>query len=391
MKTLKWILVSAIFLFAASACRESVDDCAYQGNFLKINQYQVLASHNSYRLRTYDPILQFMYANPQLLPPDFNPDDWDYSHVALEEQFSNYGIRSIEIDVYDDPDGGLFYNRMGLFVLGMPFESGEPALLEPGLKVLHVPDLDYQTHYLTFKQTLQAVKNWSERHYDHLPIVIQIEPKEDNIYELMGPPFTNTKAFTKTSLGTIDQEIRAVFGADLPGVITPDDIRGNYSSLNEAVQHNAWPELILARGKVIFVMDGSGNETADYLDGHPSLANRAMFVYAEPGKPEAAFLKYEDPRDFVGEIQNYVAKGYMIRTRADADTREARTGDVTRREAAFASGAQIISTDYYRPDPRGFMGPGWTTYCVKMPAGIIALPNPVNAPATAFDCPIGEY
>jgi len=391
MKSFRLILATAILVVVASACRQEVDDCAYQGNFLKINQYQVLASHNSYRIRTFDPILQFMYANPQMLPPGFSPDDWDYTHVPLEEQFNTYGIRSIELDVYDDPDGGLFYNRMGLAVLGMPFESGEPALLQPGLKVLHVADLDYQSHYLTFKQALQAVKTWSERHYDHLPIVIQIEPKEDNLYAHLGPPFTNTLPFNKSSLETIDQEIRAVFGADLPGVITPDDLRGNYASLNEAVQNNAWPELVLARGKVLFVMDGTGNETADYLDGHPSLANRAMFVYAEPGKPEAAFLKYEDPRGFVEEIRNYVSMGYMIRTRADADTREARTGDVSRREAAFSSGAQLISTDYYRPDPRGSMGPGWTPYCVKLPAGLIALPNPVNAPVGAWECPIGEY
>jgi hypothetical protein len=37
----------------------------------------------------------------------------------------------------------------------------------------------------------------------------------------------------------------------------------------------------------------------------------------------------------------------MVRTRSDADTREARTGDKTRFEAAVRSGAQLISTDYY--------------------------------------------
>ena len=42
-----------------------------------------------------------------------------------------------------------------------------------------------------------------------------------------------------------------------------------------------------------------------------------------------------------------VKKGYMVRTRADADTEEARRNDKTVFQAACASGAQIITTDYY--------------------------------------------
>lgn len=390
MKSLRVSFAVLLTLLVTNSCRVDEDGCAQQVNNLKINEYQILASHNSYRIKTFDPILQFMYANPQMLPPGFNPDDWDYGHVPLEEQFDGYGIRSIELDVFNDPNGGLFYNRMGLAVLGMSPESGEAALLEPGLKIMHFPDLDFQTHYFTFKQALYAVKAWSEKHYDHLPLVIQVEPKEDNPYAMLGAPFTNTLPFDKSSIETIDQEIKAVFGSDLPGVITPDDVRGNYATLNEAIKYGAWPALVSARGKILFVMDGSENETPDYLDGHPSLKDRAMFVYAEPGKPEAAFLKYEDPRGFQEEIQNYVTHGYMVRTRADADTREARNGDVSRREAAFASGAQIISTDYYRSDPRGNSTAGWTNYMVKLPGAFLARPNPVNAVTNGWDCPILE-
>lgn len=48
-------------------------------------------------------------------------------------------------------------------------------------------------------------------------------------------------------------------------------------------------------------------------------------------------------------IQELVKKGYLIRTRADSDTSEARTGDYSKFEKAKSSGAQIISTDYYIP------------------------------------------
>lgn len=47
------------------------------------------------------------------------------------------------------------------------------------------------------------------------------------------------------------------------------------------------------------------------------------------------------------KIKENVKKGYIVRTRSDSDTREARTNDYRSFEAAKASGAQIISTDYY--------------------------------------------
>ena len=41
-----------------------------------------------------------------------------------------------------------------------------------------------------------------------------------------------------------------------------------------------------------------------------------------------------------------------MRTRSDAETVESRNNDNRRMLAAFNSGAQIISTDYYKPDTR---------------------------------------
>jgi len=41
----------------------------------------------------------------------------------------------------------------------------------------------------------------------------------------------------------------------------------------------------------------------------------------------------------------------MVITRADEDTLEARRHSTARRDAAFASGAQIVQTDFAKPDP----------------------------------------
>ena len=54
---------------------------------------------------------------------------------------------------------------------------------------------------------------------------------------------------------------------------------------------------------------------------------------------------------------------------------QARTGDTTDREAALASGATFVSTDYPVPDPA--FGTG---YFVEMPGGMPARCNPVTAP-----------
>ena len=58
-------------------------------------------------------------------------------------------------------------------------------------------------------------------------------------------------------------------------------------------------------------------------------------------------LVVNDPVGEFERIQRLVRQGFIVRTRADANTVEARTGDVTRRDRALASGAQLVSTDYY--------------------------------------------
>ena len=103
-----------------------------------------------------------------------------------------------------------------------------------------------------------------------------------------------------------------------------------------------------------------------YKAGHPSLQGRAMFVYASPGTPEAAFVILNDPVSKFTQIQQRVSQGYIVRTRSDSNTDQARTEDYTDMNAAFASWAQIVSTDYYRPDPRAGTA-GWTNYQVKFP------------------------
>lgn len=111
-----------------------------------------------------------------------------------------------------------------------------------------------------------------------------------------------------------------------------------------------------------------------------------MFTSSPIGSPEAAFLKLNDPITDADAIRQAVADGYVVRTRADAGTAQARTGDATTRDAALESGAQWVSTDYPVDDAR--FPPA---YVVAIPEGIPARCNPVRVPencsSTAIEDP----
>ena len=88
--------------------------------------------------------------------------------------------------------------------------------------------------------------------------------------------------------------------------------------------------------------------------------------------PAAAWFKINDPvRDFE-RIRSLVRQGFLVRTRADADTIEARANDPTRREKALASGAQFVSTDFAESRPE------LSPYRVRLPGEVVARPNPIS-------------
>ena len=73
--------------------------------------------------------------------------------------------------------------------------------------------------------------------------------------------------------------------------------------------------------------------------------DRSIFVDVPEGDPDAAITVVNDPLGDADRIRALVEAGFIVRTRADADTVQARSGDTTQRDAALASGAQYVSTD----------------------------------------------
>ncbi len=315
---------------------------AAQINNLRINQYRVLGSHNSYKLAIEKPLFAML-----MKVDSARIKTLDYSHLTFTQQL-DMGVRALEIDVYYDPQGGRYQNPMGLRLLKeagiipLPFDQKNKLAL-PGLKVFHVQDIDFRSSQLLFTDALREIKNWMRAHSGHHPIYITMNAKDEIID---NPGFVKPLPFTKKALDSIDIEIRTVFTDK--ELITPDAVRGNANTLEKAVLETGWPELKDANNKILFLLDERGDKMNAYMEGHPSLKGRAMFVaYAQPGTPEAAFIIMNDAIADEAEIKNLVAKGYFIRTRADADTYEARIADYTRYKAAIRSRAQIISTDYY--------------------------------------------
>ena len=106
----------------------------------------------------------------------------------------------------------------------------------------------------------------------------------------------------------------------------------------EAAQAHAWPKLAAARGKMIFVLDDSAAKIKAYQGGRKSLEGRAMFVTGDEASPLTAFLAIPDPQKDAGRIRQAVSGGFMVITRADAETREARDNKTARLLATRAKG-----------------------------------------------------
>lgn len=402
MKTgIKSILGAAVAIGIANmACAQTPAGKSKKLDHLKINQIQVLGTHNSYArpvdslvLAFADPIFEKMYEgfgkamSPAQLEgfKEFHPNGMKmseglkYDHPTFDTQL-DAGLRSLEIDVYYDPTGNRFNRPASYSVMQQkgitnlaPFDTA--GLSQPGFKVLHIADFDFRTHYPTLELALQALKSWSDKHPQHIPITIMVEAKDKGIPIFPNP--AEVLPFTEKAFDQLDEQIIAILGRDK--LITPDDIRGKYPTLRDAVLAENWPTVKEARGKFMFLLlPGSAgldvNTESAYSKGRPNLEKRVMFVQSTPKDTYAAFMLWDNAIVRKTDIQKLVKEGYLVRSRSDIETYEAKVNDSSRAKAAFESGAQVISTDFFRE------GNGYgTSYKVTLPGGGEARPNPVNA------------
>ncbi|WP_337173955.1 phosphatidylinositol-specific phospholipase C1-like protein [Paludisphaera sp.] len=333
---------------------------------VRLNQIQVIGSHNSYHV---EPAPGVSAVIARARPRD--AEALQYTHPPLAEQFEERGIRQIELDVFADPDGGLFADppirRVAELAGGDVGPDPDPdgALRRPGMKVLHVAGIDYGTTTPTLIDALERVRGWSRANPRHVPILILLELKTPR-----DPGLIPVVRFDAPMLAALEAEILSVFPR--PEILTPDDVRGDFDTLPEAIRARGWPRLDDVRGRVMLALDNTDGTRDAYMEGHRALAGRLMFASVAEDDPAAAWFKRNDPIGGFDDIRRLVAAGFLVRARADADTRQARDGSTVMRDRALASGAQFVSTDYPVADPR------FTDYRVQLPGGVVARSNPVS-------------
>ena len=315
-------LVIAVASCGSNDPEQSNDARGTKGNYprdstLRMNQLQTKGTHNSFHIEP---------AGTGIVP-------WQYTHLPLDQQLLEQGVRAVELDINYEATAQHF-------------------------EVFHVPTLDQETTCRLFVDCLSALESFSLKNPAHHPIFIQIEPKT---------PFPTDAV--EAYLERFESEILSVFARER--IVTPDDVRGDSPTLREAVTGKGWPTLGETRGKVLFFL----NETADFRNAYTrqgqNLDGRLMFVESDPSDPFAGVLIINDP---LPTIEPAVRDGFIVRTRADSDGVEPRAGDTSRREAAIASGAQIVSTDF----PAPVTG---LDYWVEIPDGQPSRCNPFSAPA----------
>lgn len=376
-----WLVGLVVVLVMAHAARNWCPELAR--NPLRMNQIQMLGTRNSFHVAPRPEILELLIKQGHVdMARSLN-----YTHKPLPDQLLA-GYRHLELEVlYDPPPGGRYYSRAVLAQLGQPSASGIPALLEPGYKVHHRQDLDFESTCLTLVECLLQVREFSDAAGRHFPIGIKIEIVAESVPELPGAQVP--LPVTEQALLDLEEEIASVF-TEKDRMVTPDDVRGGAATLLDAVRGGGrgWPQLRDAAGKVFFMLTPNGAVEA-YRRLSPDLSGRTLFTAYTPSgpgdvphTPDQAVLNVRQlPGPAVREL---VRSGHLVVTAAGPFAAEARRdGGASGWDAALESGSQIVQTDcpLFELGPDGCNNPFFgTPHVAALPGNVQARCNPQTAP-----------
>jgi len=287
---------------------------------LRINELQAMGTHNSYHI------------SPGTTIPSL-----DYTHRPLPDQLDG-GARQFELDVN----------------FGQPDEA---------IDVYHLEVIDTGTTCATLTDCMQALRGWSDGHPMHHLLYVMIEIKT---------PYN--QILVEDLLATLEAQILAVWPRER--VLAPDDVQRDAIDVRTGLAERGWPTIEATRGKILVVLHDDGFWRDRYVEDGTS--GRLLFAdaFGDLTLPFAAVHTLNDPVGDAAKIAEVVDAGHLVRTRADSDNVEPLAGDTARGEAALASGATFISTDY--PPPKGEVD-----YVFEIPGGTPSRCNPRTAPG---DC-----
>ncbi len=283
---------------------------AYSQN-VKINEIAVIGTHNSYQMTETLPnrmlmkILSFITFGAVTDKTDFEMD-------TLTQQLE-HGIRNIELDIETAVKGD-----------------------DISFVVSHIPLIESVSSAYDFSKALEEIALWSDNNPDHLPVYLLIEPKS------FVPPVNNLKSFTLDYALALDNEVKTILGDRL---LTPQDAKGEYASLEEMRMHDAWPTLESAKGKIIVLMH-TCDVTPEYIAIDETISTQAMFPMldiTDIDKSYASFILANKPKSAAANKNKTIdEKNLMVRTRADSYP----SFSDERYKYTEVCGSHIITTDY---------------------------------------------
>lgn len=175
----------------------------------------MLASHNSYHL---DPEPALLSALRAFLGAEADGDE--YTHRPLAEQARRRGAGGRARRVRRRPR-----RRPPRHAGARPaarLAPPDPAFARPGLKVLHIQEVDQRSTCSLLTHCLDQVRAWSDAHPGHLPITVRIEAKDVGIAD-PGRGFASPVPWTGAAFTALEGEIRSVFPEGR--VLGPADVR----------------------------------------------------------------------------------------------------------------------------------------------------------------------
>ncbi len=287
---------------------------------LKLNQVQMVGTAESYKLAPSREMLSLIRMGGK---KDVQALDFGLPPIAVQ---LDAGAQALSFDIVNDPDGGLFKNPAGASMAGeLLTPEYVSAMSQPGFKVMHVPDVDFNSSCLTLKACFSEIAAWRKTHPGHAPLVIVLHGIEK---KTPIPGGTKPLAFDADAVSALDKQIASSFPK--ASILTPASVKAG-----------VWPTLAQSRGKLIFVLDGPAHDSA------------LLFAASHDEKnTQAAFVVLDNPIKDAQRIKAAIASGLMVITRADDETFEARANDTRRRDQALASGAQVIRTNFPLADAR---------------------------------------
>lgn len=278
---------------------------------LKFNAIRYTATHNSYQTESVDELKQ-IYRKLSDLTFGLVPENMaDFVSPTLTDQL-NSGIYSFEIDIeVFDRNGDISFTCM------------------------HNPRFQMTTSCYDFALAMKEIAMWSDNNPNHLPITVIIEPKESFL------PIEDMKVLNLDYAKELDKTLRATLGDRL---FTPADMLREYESFGEMRRADDWCKVKDMLGKVLILFHEC-KTTEGYIELDPTIRTQAMFPMLRAKDIDrdcASFLLINKPVNEFDDIQKALNNKFIVRTRVDEFTKVTEK----RREKAFESGAQIMSTDY---------------------------------------------